>query len=202
MTKVKICGITCMEDVDIVNALKPDYIGFVFAPSKRQLTMAQAKQLAGRIDNDIGKVGVFVNAAADTVIRIQEECDLQAVQLHGDESNDMCRGYACDVWKAIRVKDQSSLDRLQDYDVDAFVLDAYAAHAYGGLGIAFDWKLIEQSSSKPKIFLAGGLTPGNIREAMDVTNVYGVDVSSGIETDGKKDFDKVKQFIAEVRNGR
>jgi phosphoribosylanthranilate isomerase len=198
MTKVKICGVTCVKDIEIVNALLPDYAGFVFAKSKRWLSLEDAIKLCGMLDPRVKKAGVFVNETRENIQKTIDACGLGVVQLHGEEryGDDTFEG--CAIWKAIRVKDGASLQGLDDHDAEAFVLDAYSKDAYGGTGKTFDWSLAK--NLRVRIVLAGGLTPENVRGAIQALRPFAVDVSSGVEANGAKDYDKVKRFIEIVRN--
>lgn len=199
MTKVKICGITCRKEIEMLNELKPDFAGFVFAQSRRQLKMDEAASLCALLDPSIQKVGVFVNETRCNVMRIKEACGLDILQLHGDEPPKDCFFEGCIVWKAIRVKDIPVLHAMKKYNADAFLLDAYSKETYGGTGKTFDWTLVQSAGSVAPVILAGGLNAGNVREAIEIVHPYAVDASSGVETGGKKDFEKIKKFIAEAR---
>jgi len=195
VTKVKVCGLTCREDVEIVNALKPDYAGFVFAPGRHYLNDDRAKDLCAMLDGSIQKVGVFVNEEKNRIEEIIKKSGLDAVQLHGDERPEDCGFESCEVWKAFRIRQKGDLMRLNDYRVDRFLLDAYAAGAYGGTGKRFEWSLLDGFNGKENIILAGGLSPDNVKAAIAAVSPYAVDVSSGVETNGRKDYGKVKEFI-------
>jgi phosphoribosylanthranilate isomerase len=204
MTKIKICGLKRIEDVQYVNKYLPDYIGFVFAESKRKVTMEQAAELREGLDSRIKAVGVFVNESLDKVVEIAEKCRLDAIQLHGDEDGlyvEKLKGSikSVEIWKAIRVKDESSLLLLNEYKVDAFVLDAFVEGAYGGVGKVFDWKLAKLAKEYGRIIVAGGLSVDNVSGAVELVMPYGVDVSSNVETDGVKDELKIQGFIEKVR---
>lgn len=204
MTKIKICGLKRIEDVQYVNKYLPDYIGFVFAESKRKVTMEQAAELREGLDSRIKAVGVFVNESLDKVVEITDKCRLDAIQLHGDEDGlyvEKLKGSikSVEIWKAIRVKDESSLLLLDEYKVDAFVLDAFVEGVYGGVGKVFDWKLAKLAKEYGRIIVAGGLSVDNVSDAVDLVMPYGVDVSSNVETDGVKDELKIQGFIEKVR---
>lgn len=197
--KVKICGITRMEDIEIVNKLLPDYVGFVFAPSKRMITPEKACELIANLDKRIRKVGVFVNCDPEQVKIIARKCNLDVLQFHGDEQYEYCLGFEQEVWKAVGVVNLESLSVLETYKVDGFVLDSMVDGKSGGTGQVFDWGLVEGITSKYKIILAGGLTPSNVKNAIRRVKPFCVDVSSGVETDGKKDPEKVEKFIKAVK---
>lgn len=203
MVKVKICGIRRQEDIEYVNAHMPDYIGFIFAKSKREISPLQAGMLASNLNKSIKKVGVFVNEDISKIIETAGECRLDVVQVHGDETPEYILNLKSklkmEVWKAVRVKDEKSLERLKDYEADKFVLDAYNESSYGGAGKVFDWNLAVEAKKYGDIILAGGLDPQNIKEAVSIVQPCIVDVSSGVETDGWKDGGKIKDFIYSVR---
>jgi phosphoribosylanthranilate isomerase len=204
MVKVKICGLRREIDIEYVNMHKPDYIGFIFAESKRQVDPEEIKRITKTLDSRIKKAGVFVNESLENMIKTIENCGLNIVQLHGGESCkliDKLRKKAkhVELWKAVRVKDEESLKELEDYSVDAFLLDAYVEGFYGGLGKTFDWNLAVQAKKYGKIILAGGLNLENIQEAIRLVQPFAVDISSGVETEGFKDESKIKKFIYSVR---
>lgn len=203
MAKVKICGLTRMEDIEAVNRYRPDYAGFVFAPSKRRLTMEQARLLAGSLDASILPVGVFADERKEFIAAIAEYCWLKAVQLHGSEDdayisrlNAMLPPGTL-VIKAVRVKDASSIKEAEGLHCGLLLLDAWHETQLGGAGEAFDWRLIA-GFARPYL-LAGGLHAGNVEEAIRRLSPFGVDVSSGVETDGLKDERKIAEFIDLVR---
>jgi phosphoribosylanthranilate isomerase len=205
MVKVKICGIQSKADVMFLNRYLPDYAGLVFAESKRQVGKAQAKAMADGLDESIKKVGVFVHQseqeAADTAI----ECGLDVIQIHGDRDaayfhnlREILGGKPVEIWKAVRVKDRTSIETLAEECVDAYVLDTYKEDAWGGTGSSFDWGLAAEAQGR--IILAGGLNPENVGHAIQAAHPFAVDVSSGVETNGHKDMDKIKEFIFTARN--
>lgn len=205
MVRVKICGITAEKDVEILNRYLPDYAGFVFAKSRRQLTAEQAGRLGAKLADSIKKVGVFVNAVQDEIIEAVSVARLDAVQLHGDETReylDQLRyrlGEGIEIWKAIRVKDDGSLNGLDVYSADRYLLDAFADNSYGGSGKIFDWKYAEAAGTRRCILLAGGLNPDNVAAAIKTAKPFAVDVSSGVESDGSKDETKVRYFMNAVK---
>lgn len=197
---IKICGLKCENDILYANKLKPDYVGFVFAKSKRQIDKYLAKDLINKLDRNIKTVGVFLNDPAGTVKEIAEFCKLDIIQLHGDESSNYCSLLDKEVWKAFRVKTKESLNNLEHYNTHGYLLDTYIKGVYGGTGEAFNWTLASKVSKEKFIILAGGLSHMNIDKAINIINPAVVDVSSGVETNDHKDFDKMKKFIEKVRN--
>jgi len=198
LTKVKICGLKREDDILYANELKPDYVGFVFAKSKRQIDKYKAKKLIDKLDKGIRTVGVFLNSPLDAVKDIAEFCSLDIIQLHGDEPPEYCSLFDREVWKAFRVKDRNSLRDLHKYKTRGYLLDTYVKGAYGGTGEAFNWEVASEITKDKFVILAGGLSEDNIDRAIDIVNPAVVDVSSGVEIDGYKDFSKMKRFIERV----
>lgn len=199
MVKVKICGLTREEDIHFVNNERPEYVGFVFAKSKRQVDRDTGKHLISLLNKEIKVVGVFVNSTMDEVNDIADYCQLDVIQLHGDETPEMCKKATCEVWKAFRVQDQKSFQQLKDYHVNGYLLDAYHQNQFGGTGTAFDWRLLKNICVEKQIILAGGITPDNVKQAIKLSNVQIIDVSSGVETNGIKDAYKIKTLLERVR---
>ncbi|WP_041720389.1 phosphoribosylanthranilate isomerase [Alkaliphilus metalliredigens] len=202
MTKIKICGLKRAADITYVNLLKPDYIGFVFAPSGRRVTKEDAKELIASLDKSIKKVGVFLNHSVEEVKVIAKVCSLDILQFHGDEDMDYCRQFQQNVWKSFRIKDANSFKEMEDYQVNGYLLDTYHKTQYGGTGEAFDWGLsshLTRLNRDKCVILAGGLNPENVKEAIEQIQPAVVDVSSGVETHGYKDFEKMKKMIERVR---
>lgn len=209
MTKIKICGITRFEDVDYVNKLLPDYIGFVFAPSKRQVHINQAKKLIASLDKNIKTVGVFVNEDCEKVKYIAKTLKLDVLQFHANEDNIYIENFkGLNIWKTISIsvadennimEDQKEINTINNYPINAILMDSYIKGISGGSGKGFDWSIIKNLVIGKPIVLAGGLNPENITQAVKLVNPYCVDVSSGIETNGIKDFEKIKKFINKVR---
>ncbi len=203
MTKIKICGLSREADIQAANRLKPDYIGFVFASGKRQITGQQAAELKQRLDPAIKAVGVFVKAAIEEIVTIAEVGTIDLIQLHGDQSPEFCRQLRLltgkPIIKVIRVKGKQSLKDLQDYACDYFLLDTFSPSAFGGIGKAFDYALLEKAKIPKPFFIAGGLNTENVKGAIKQLHPYGVDTSGGVETDGSKDFAKMAAFIEKVK---
>lgn len=199
MVKVKICGIRREEDIEIVNALLPDYAGFVFCPSKRQVDIGKAASLCAALDSRIKKAGVFVNQDRGFIEQARRECGLDVLQQHGDEPPGDCVFEGCEVWKAVRVKSRASIEFAGSYHTAGILFDAYNESEYGGSGKVFNWELLRLFEDRRRIILAGGLSPENVAEAVQSVRPWAVDVSSGVETDGRKDLGKVKLFIENAR---
>jgi len=212
MTRIKICGIREKAHALAVIEAGGNLIGLVFAPSKRQITPARASEIvsAARSRSDaIGTVGVFVNMPATEVNAIADSCNLDWVQLSGDEAWEYCHQISKPVIKAIRIRQgQSSEQILADLATGAkilspkkylYLLDSEVEGRYGGTGTTFDWSLARQAAEKFPVIIAGGLTPENVAEVIEVVTPWGVDVSSGVEVDGVKDTAKIRSFIEAVR---
>ena len=194
MTKIKICGLTRPQDIAYVNEVKPDYIGFIllFPKSRRNLTPDQAAALRKELDPAIRAVGVFVNQPAETVLKAAKSVGLDVIQLHGQEDAAYLReiqsASGLPVWKAFHIRTPADLEDTAASPADAVLLDNGC-----GTGEAFDWTLAE--SFRRPFFLAGGLTPDNISEAVHTLHPALVDLSSGVETAGYKDLTKIRAAV-------
>lgn len=202
MTKIKICGLRREEDVDYVNACRPNYAGFVFAESKRKVTKEQAKHLRSQLEQGIVPVGVFVNETIDTIAELVEEGVIEVIQLHGDETESYIEALRWRVGntkiiKAVRVASKEDVTDCEMTIADYLLFDSRTLEGYGGTGKQFDWKLIAQIQ-KP-FFLAGGIHTENVEEAIKMTRPFAVDVSSSVETNGYKDRDKIIEIVEKVR---
>ena len=196
--KVKICGITNLPDGMAAAEAGADALGFVFYDqSPRGISIEAAAALIRQLPPFILKVGVFVNAPEDLVVRAIRECSLNLLQFHGDEAPEYCLQFGLMSMKAVRVRDAASLQAVLGYHTDAWLLDAYTPDKPGGTGETFNWNLaLEAQGWGRPIFLAGGLTPENVAEAVRRARPYGVDASSGVEAaPGRKDHAKVRAFI-------
>lgn len=202
MVQVKVCGLMDTEAVETAVAAGADFIGFVFADSKRQITKKQASDLAQKIPAHVKKVGVFVNETAEEIRKTAESVGLDYIQLHGDEPPAFCEKLGLPVIKAFQVRDAGDLEKLAAYDCDYYLLDSPAGKYRGGSGETFDWSLVkEYAFLNKKIILAGGLRADNINKAIHEVHPVGVDVSSGVETDSKKDPSKIKAFLHAAKKG-
>ena len=201
MVRVKICGITAVEDALLAVEAGADALGFVFhVKSPRNISPENAKSIIQALPPFVQTVGLFVNAPIEMVNDVSDFCGLDLVQLHGDESREFCDRVNRRVIKAFRIKDRSSLDPLGDYRVAGYLLDAWAPSAYGGTGHSFSWELAVAAKRYGTIILAGGLTPENVRSAVEIVAPYAVDVSSGVESaPGRKDPDKVREFVKRAK---
>jgi phosphoribosylanthranilate isomerase len=202
-TVVKICGITNAADALAAAGSGADALGLMFYEgSPRHVTVKTAAEIARQLPPFVIKVGVFVNAPEDAVLRAIGECGLNIVQFHGDETPEYCGLFPVMTIKAFRVRDAGSLKALADYQTDALLLDAHTPDKLGGTGATFNWDLaIEAQKLGRPIFLAGGLTPENVAEAVRRVRPYAVDVSSGVEeSPGKKDHRKLAAFIKAAKD--
>ena len=203
MTRIKICGITNLDDGLEAIAAGVDALGFVFVPNTpRYITPSQAKLVIKQLPPFITNVGLFVDSEIDEIEDIVNHCKLDAVQLHGNESPEMCSQISLQtkVIKSFHVKKELQVLRneIENYRVDAYLLDTFIKGKAGGTGQTFDWRIAEGLSQR--IILAGGLTPNNIGTAIAQLQPYGVDVSSGVEkSPGKKDTNKIHSFVRQVR---
>lgn len=200
--KVKICGITNLEDASLAVELGADALGFIFASSPRQITPQKARAIICGIPPFVKTVGVFVNEAPATIREVVQHCGLDLVQLHGDESPALCEELMPCTIKAIRIEDESSLQKSQPYQgkVRALLLDTYSKERVGGTGKTFDWKLaIKIKKMGTPIILSGGLGPSNIDLAIHTVRPYAIDVNSGVEEyPGKKNHILLKAVMVEV----
>ena len=201
-TKVKICGLTSVADGLAAAAAGADMVGLMlYADSPRHITLAQAAVISHSLPPFVLRVGVFVNPDEAQVMEAIAACGLNLLQFHGDEPSDFCTQFGVMSLKALRVRDADSLQTLANFHTDAFLLDACSPAGLGGTGEKFNWDLaVEAQKFGKPIFLAGGLTPENVADAVRRVRPFAVDVSSGVESaPGKKDAAKVRAFITAVR---
>lgn len=204
--KIKICGIRRKEDVSYCNEYLPDYAGFVFATSKRQVSFTEAEQLSKLFDKRITLVGVFVNEAIENIVSLLKRGVIQHVQLHGTEDSKYIQDLRKEVEtipnvaiiKAIRVKNQEDIIQANKIEADYLLFDTYTKDCEGGSGIAFNWELLRHVI-RP-YFLAGGIQASNVTQAIEVAAPYAIDVSSGVETNGCKDKEKIRTIIKRLRD--
>ena len=195
MTKVKICGLSTKEAVETAVSAGADYIGFVFAPSKRQVTLDQAAELAKLIPSDVKKVGVFVSASRVELLEAIDKVGLDLVQVHGQVADDdLFEDLPCASIQAVQVDGEGHLPNSQ---ADYLLFDAPVA----GSGQTFDWGQLDTTGLNQPFFIAGGLKEDNVVQAIQHFTPYAVDVSSGVETDGQKDHEKIRRFIERVKHG-
>lgn len=205
MTKIKICGLMRMEDIACVNQWKPEYVGFVFADTRRRVSDALAKQMRDALDPEIQSVGVFVNASVDRIAGLCGRGIINLIQLHGDEDaayiERLRKRVQNPIIKAVRVRSSKDIVQSEKLPCEYLLLDTYTKGQYGGTGHEFDLTLVP-ALGKP-FFLAGGLNVDNVEEKIRSACPWAVDISSGVEgEDGWKDSEKIRKFIEKVREER
>ncbi|MGV8979573.1 phosphoribosylanthranilate isomerase [Clostridium sp.] len=196
MTKIKICGITRLIDIEYLNELQPEYAGFVFAKSIRKVDVSQAINLIVNLSKNIKSVGVFVDEEPEVVLEIADKLKLQVLQFHGHENQEYInkfKGY--EIWKAFKISSIKSIGGISNYNCSKYLLD----NTIAGSGKSFKWELAEKSIEGSSIILAGGLNIANVQKGISKLKPYGVDVSTGVETQGYKDYEKIREFIMKVR---
>lgn len=201
--KIKICGITNLDDARAAADAGADALGFMFFQgSPRYIPVETAAGIVPQISPFVLRVGVFVNPSEELVYEAIAQCGLNLLQFHGEEPSDFCRQFGVMSMKAFRIRDEASLEALANYQTDAFLLDSYVAGQHGGTGERFNWDLaIKAREFGRPIFLAGGLNSGNVKDAIQQVRPFGVDVSSGVESSpGKKDHEKIRAFISAARS--
>lgn len=204
--KIKMCGLRRPDDIIYANECLPDYIGFVFAESRRKVSGEEAKNLGAQLDPFIKKVGVFVNEPVRSLIAISEQAGLDIIQLHGDEGEDYIKEVkhetGKELWKAVRVRTVKDIQEAQRLPADKLLLDSFSEDSYGGTGKVMDFAVLDQADIRKPYFIAGGLTVENLPEILKKAEPYGIDISSGIETEGVKDREKMLKVIQCVRGGK
>ena len=194
MTKVKICGLSTKEAVEVAVSAGADYIGFVFAPSKRQVTLEQAAELAEIIPSHIQKVGVFVSPSRAELLEAVDKVGLDFVQVHGQVVDKLFENLPCASIQAVQVDGNGHVPNSQ---ADYLLFDAPVA----GSGQTFDWGRLDTTELAQPFFIAGGLNEDNVARAIQHFTPFAVDVSSGVETDGQKDHEKIRRFIERAKHG-
>ena len=202
MTKVKICGITSLEDGEAAVHTGADAVGFIFYPgSSRCVTPDQVREISRKLNAGICRVGVFVDHEAQEVRRIVRFCGLDLIQFHGKESPEYCRGFSpAVIIKAVSFQQEEDLALLKEYSVRAILVDAHDPRLRGGTGKTCDWNLARKAGEKYPLILSGGLNAGNILSAIKTVCPLAVDIGSGVEArPGKKDLQKIKEFMTVVK---
>ena len=202
MTKIKICGITNIEDAFLAVDLGIDALGFIFyRKSKRYISPERARDIILKLPPFTTPVGVFVNQDMKELHAIRKEVGFDVFQLHGDESPEYCRELGVNVIKVIRVQKEIAPRDIEIYPTNAILFDTYSPNEYGGTGESFNWLLLEGMHVSKHFILSGGLNSENVDKAIQIVNPYAVDVSSGVEDyPGKKNKDRLKRFVEAVRN--
>lgn len=202
--KIKFCGIRRLEDVAAVNLCQPDYMGMILSGGfRRSISQEQAQRLVQEKSAAIAAVGVFVNESSETICRMAEQLHLQVIQLHGNESAEQIQTLqqktGLPVWKALRIGTLEDLEAAGTNPADCLILEGKTGAGIGGTGVCADWELLARHSWNRSFFLAGGLQPENVLEAIATVSPTGVDFSSGIEEDGVKSLRRMKQLMTLIR---
>ncbi len=199
--KIKICGLKRVEDALMVNEFeKIKYVGFVFANTSRKITIEKALEIKKNLRPDIKTVGVFAGQPMEEIIEIMEKADLDVCQLHSGETNEDCGFINKTVWKSISVKDKESAEIAESYtNADGFVLDTFKKNQWGGTGETFDWSAVEDFSKNHFTILAGGINSANVNDAIEKVSPNIIDLSSSVEVDGFKNYDKIKEFMESLK---
>ncbi|AND40994.1 MULTISPECIES: phosphoribosylanthranilate isomerase [Cytobacillus] len=197
--KVKICGIRDISTALFAIENGADALGFVFAESKRKINPEAAGEIIRELPGEVLKVGVFVNETKATIEEIANVSGINVIQLHGDETPEFCSSFSLPVIKALSVGSPDDLSQLDEFSCEYILLDSPKGKYRGGNGVSFDWSILNKPLQDKKMILAGGLNPENVGEGIKAANPYMVDVSSGVETEGKKDPEKIKRFIENAK---
>ncbi len=203
MTKIKICGITNLKDAKAAVKLGADYLGFIFyRKSPRYIRPEKAQDIISKLPKKVKTVGVFVNEKVDAVKRIARITGIRLLQFHGDETQGYCKEFKLPVIKALRIKGEKDLRKINDYDVDFFLLDNYLPNKFGGTGKRFDWGVLSKIKRiNKKFFLSGGINPENVVLAIRNVSPFAADASSGLEKSlGKKDHKIMKKLFYNIKN--
>lgn len=204
MIAVKFCGMRRTCDIEYANECRPDYVGFILSDGfKRSVDFGTFYELDTYLDKNIKKVGVFVNEPMENILYCAYNETLDVIQLHGDEDEEYIKNlrkiFSGEIWKAARAKSPEDIERFGHYGADRLLIDSYSENAYGGTGKRVNTEIVKSAKIEKPFFIAGGITAENIAEIIKDTKPYGVDVSSGIETDGVKNLQKMKNIIRILR---
>ena len=199
--EIKICGLKRVEDALMVNEFENiKYVGFVFANTPRKITIEKALEIKKNLRPDIKTVGVFAGQPMEEIIEIMEKADLDVCQLHSGETNEDCGFINKTVWKSISVKDKESAEIAESYtNADGSVLDTFKKNQWGGTGETFDWSAVEDFSKNHFTILAGGINSTNVNDAIEKVSPNIIDLSSSVEVDGFKNYDKIKEFMESLK---
>ena len=202
--KVKVCGMTSLKDALVAVEEGADAVGFIFyKKSPRSVTMKIVREIVLELPPFVDTVGVFVDESAVQINKIADYCNLDIIQLHGDESPTFCKRIRRKVIKAFRINDIQSVKKISCFQVSGFLLDTFSENLHGGTGKVFDWNLVLPAKKFGPVIMAGGLTPNNVQQAVRQVRPYGVDVCSGVESEpGIKDHKKVRAFLKNAKAGR
>lgn len=202
MISVKLCGMRRPQDIEYANECRPDYVGFILTDGfKRTVSKEDFLALEKGLDKNIKRVGVFVNERPHNILELAEHLDV--IQLHGDEDYATVFYYSdvtnCEIWKAVRAKSPEDIERYKWNHIDKLLIDSFSEDSVGGTGKRIDTEIVKSAKTPKPFFIAGGITAENIAEIVRDTKPYGVDISSGIETDGFKDLQKMKKIMQILR---
>ncbi|RIW35059.1 phosphoribosylanthranilate isomerase [Bacillus salacetis] len=202
LVKVKVCGIRTVEHARAAVEAGSDAIGFIFADSRRKVSIASAREISDSIPSSVKKIGVFVNECRTEIEKIAAQVQLDYVQLHGDETADFMNSLTVPSYKALSIQGKEDLNGCGEFPGRFILFDSGHGEARGGNGTTFDWSYLKEVSLNKQLILAGGLHAENVRHAIMDVNPYMVDVSSGVEVNGMKDVQKIKEFIRIVKTIR
>lgn len=199
--EIKICGLKRVEDALMINQFENiKYAGFVFADTKRKISIEKAVEIKNSLRSDIKTVGVFAGQPMEEVLYIMEKANLDICQLHSQETNEDCGLVKQTVWKSISVKDNESGKIAESYtNANGFVLDTFKKNQWGGTGETFDWSAVKYFSQNHFTILAGGINAGNVNKAIEKVNPNIIDLSSSVEVEGFKNYDKIKEFMDSIK---
>ena len=205
MIYLKFCGMRRVEDIEYVNECRPDYVGFILSDGfRRSVDFGTFCELNTYLDKDIKRVGVFVNEPVENILRCGYNDSLDVIQLHGDENEDYIKNlrkdFSGEIWKAVRAKSPEDIERYRWNHIDKLLIDSYSEESVGGTGKRINTEIVKSAKIEKPFFIAGGITAENIAEIVRDTKPYGVDLSSGIETDGVKDLNKMKAIMEILKN--
>lgn len=205
--EIKICGIKELQEIEIINEFNLTYVGFIFSPSKRKISLEKGKMLIEKLREDILPVGVFVNEDISFILKTVKICKLKVIQLHGDESIDYIEKLKkyleierIKIWKVIHVKKEINIDEVKKYNmVNGILFETFKNGSYGGTGETFNWDLIRDITINQKKILAGGINSKNINSAINISKANVIDVNSGVETNLIKDKEKIKLLFKNIK---
>ena len=202
MSELKICGLRRFEDISYVNEFVPDYAGFILSkPFWRSIDINMLSQLTERLSKRIKSVGVFVNEEIETIMPFSKY--LNVIQLHGDEDNKyiklLKKQADCEIWKAVRPQTTEEINKACLLDADKLLIDSFSKNSVGGTGKVGNWDIIKHAEIKKPFFLAGGISADNVTDAINTLKPFGIDVSSSVETDRKKDREKIKNLVDKIK---
>lgn len=204
MISVKFCGMRRAQDIEYANECRPDYVGFILSDGfKRSVTAEEFSVLQNGLDKNINKVGVFVNEPLVNILNREYNKSLDVIQLHGNETEDYIKAlhtdFSGEIWKAVRAKSPEDIERYHWKHIDKLLIDSFSENGMGGTGVQINTDVVKDAKITKPFFIAGGITAENIGEIIEKTRPFGVDISSGIETDGVKDLQKMKKIMSILR---